>query len=63
MSIVKCKACGSSDVELRAWVKPNMDCECTHSIDFSQTVLGNKTDCYCCNCQDNVELIIEEDKE
>jgi hypothetical protein len=60
MSMVRCKQCGSNDVELRAWVKPNMGCECTHSIDFSDAVLENKADCFCCNCQDNVELKIED---
>jgi hypothetical protein len=62
MCKVRCKRCGSADVELRAWVKPNMGCECTHSIDFSNTVLENKADCYCCNCQENVTLIIEEEE-
>jgi len=61
MSIVKCKQCGSTDVEMRAWVKPNLGNECTHAIDFSDAVLENKTDCFCCDCQDNVELIIVEE--
>jgi hypothetical protein len=58
MSTVRCKQCGSDNVELRAWVKPNENNECTQ-IDFSNTELDNRKDCFCCDCEDNVELVIE----
>ena len=55
MDIIVCTACGSSDVELKAWVKPNENCQCTHPDDLHD-YLDNPDDCFCNNCQQNVAL-------
>lgn len=57
MDTIVCTVCGSSDVELKAWVKPNDGCECTHPNDLSG-YLDYPGDCYCNNCGENVILKI-----
>jgi hypothetical protein len=60
MDKIVCTACGSSDVELKAWVKPNENCECTHPDDLSD-YLSKAEDCFCNNCGENVPLKMKDE--
>lgn len=62
MGIIVCTTCGSSDVELKAWVKLNEDCKCTHPDDLSG-YLSKTEDCFCNNCEKNVSLEIKNKSE
>ena len=59
--VVKCKKCGSADVEVHTWVNPNTE-ECSALSDLDN-VISDDEDCWCKECEDNIELIIEESKE
>ncbi|MFR9543619.1 MAG: hypothetical protein SNH27_16420 [Rikenellaceae bacterium] len=59
--VVKCKKCGSTDVEVHTWVNPNTE-ECSALSDLDN-VIRDDDDCWCKECGDNLELIIEESEE
>ncbi|MFR9542443.1 MAG: hypothetical protein SNJ29_14100 [Rikenellaceae bacterium] len=59
--VVKCKNCGSTDVEVHTWVNPNTE-ECSALSDLDN-VISDDDDCWCKECEDNMEMIIEESKE
>ena len=54
MSKIRCTVCGSYDVEVRTFVKPNSDCECTTN-DF-EMLLQDTENCYCCECGEATTL-------
>ncbi|MFI3293850.1 MAG: hypothetical protein SNI70_10085 [Rikenellaceae bacterium] len=55
---VKCKKCGSTNVEVRTWVNPNT-LEVASLLDI-HTIISEQADCWCKECDDNAELIITE---
>jgi hypothetical protein len=57
MTTFKCKVCGSTDVEIRAWIKPNEDNFCSGSGYFSD-IINDPENGYCCDCGENQQLII-----
>ncbi len=56
---VKCKKCGSSNVEIRTWINPNT-LEVTSLSDID-TIISEESDCWCKECDDNAELIATEE--
>ena len=48
--IARCPQCGSLNVQIKAWVKPNKDNECIEPISEEED------DCWCDECQEHVEL-------
>ena len=60
MTTVKCKKCGSANVEVRTWVNPNTS-EVTSLSDIA-TIITEEDDCWCKECGENVKLVIEETK-
>lgn len=56
--VVKCKKCGSADVEIRAFVNPNT--EEVSSLNNIATLITERDDCWCKDCDDYADLIIEE---
>ena len=61
MSVVKCKRCGSADVEVKTWVNANTG-EVT-SLSDMDSLIKWKEDCFCKDCGETSELIIEASKE
>ena len=61
MTTVKCKKCGSANVEVRAWVNPNT--EEVSSLSDIHTIISEQDDYWCKECEESVELIIEDSKE
>lgn len=58
--ILKCKRCGSENVQVQGWFNPN-----TKEIDPKnnyQNIISDTGDCWCCECDDNAELIMEDHK-
>lgn len=58
MATVKCSVCGSTDVQIKMWVKPNEDNEPT--TEFIDEIINKKDDCWCCECGSNVTLVCKE---
>lgn len=52
--IYKCSECGSADVEMKAWVKPNEENK------TPQTISLDKEDCWCNGCEQHVEFELHE---
>ena len=61
METVKCKRCGSCDVEVRAFVNPNT--EEVSSLNNTDALIREREDCWCKDCDDYADLIIEDSKE
>lgn len=55
MAEIRCTICGSDNVEVRTFVKPNHDKKCS-TIDFSDLIL-NVDNCYCCGCGEATRLL------
>lgn len=53
---VKCKECGSTDIEVQAWVNPNKDWTEDPQLDFSEI-----EECYCHKCQKRCDIQIVEE--
>lgn len=53
---VKCKECGSTDIEVQAWVNPNKDWTENPQLDFSEV-----EECYChkCNKKCGIQIVEE----
>ena len=47
-----CEICGSRDVQVKAWIDPNTN-------EICDECWGDKEDCWCCDCQENVYLTFE----
>lgn len=54
METIRCTVCGSDDVEVKTFVKPNLDNHCS-TTDFIDC-LDNTDNCYCIECGDNTRL-------
>lgn len=54
METIRCTVCGSDDVEVKTFVKPNLDNHCS-TTDFTDC-LDNTDNCYCIECGDNTRL-------
>ncbi len=52
-----CEKCGSSDIEVRAWVKPY---ENNRFSTYYETSLAETESAYCCNCGEWVKLVEKE---
>ena len=59
MSKIVCAVCGSSDVQAKVWTKPNENFETT--TDFLDEMIREPADCWCCNCEENLKLMIADD--
>ena len=57
MDRIICTVCGSEDVEVKAFVKPNLDNHCS-TTDFT-SYLDNIDNCFCVECGDNTILKYE----
>ena len=55
---VKCKKCGSTEVEVRTWVNPNTS-EVSSLSDIN-SIISKREDCWCSYCGNDAELIVTE---
>ena len=58
---IVCSVCGSEDVQAQVWVKLNENFRTT--TEFVDEMIREEAYCWCCQCEENRKLIIQESKE
>lgn len=53
-----CSVCGSSYVQVRAWVDPNIETVKNEEMEFDP---NESEDCWCQDCEDHNSLVTEEE--
>ena len=57
----KCKECKSTNIELKAWIKPSELIEDNEGVITGYSELIEDDEGYCLDCEEQREIIYEED--
>lgn len=60
MTTIRCTRCHGSNVQVKAWIRPNHDDSVVS--DFVGEMLNEINDCYCEDCEENTRLDSFEDE-